>query len=131
VAENGAKRHRMAADVQIGCRMVTERPHSEHREAQIGLEKLQNTTEWQQNSIRDVQRGCRMVTEKPQSGYREAQRGLERLQNSDRQITDRSRRIQSDYIEATERLKSGTLPLHPSVQHSGLRTHTQCPIKLK
>ena len=111
--------------------MVTEKPQSEHREAQRGLERLQNTTEWQQNSLREVKRGCRMVTEKPQGGHREAQRGLERLQNSDRKIIERSRRIQSDYIEATERLKSGTLPLHPSVQHSGLRTHTQCPIKFK
>jgi hypothetical protein len=62
VAESGAKRHRMAAEVQRGCRMVTEKPQSEHREAQRGLERLQNTTEWQQNSLREVQRGCRMVT---------------------------------------------------------------------
>jgi hypothetical protein len=61
---------------------VTEKPQSEHRESQRGLERLQNTTEWQQNSVREVQRGCRMLKEKLQSGHREAQRGLERLQNT-------------------------------------------------
>jgi hypothetical protein len=99
VTESGAKRHRMAAEVQRGCRMVTEKPQSEHREAQIGLERLQNTTEWQQNSLRQVQRGCRMETEKPQNGHREVQRGLER----DRKITERSRRIQSEYTEMRQR----------------------------
>jgi hypothetical protein len=76
--------------------MVTEKPQSEHRKSQRGLERLQNTTEWQQNSLREIKRGCRMVTVKPQSGHREAQRGLERLQNSDRKVTERSRRIQSN-----------------------------------
>jgi hypothetical protein len=61
---------------------VAEKPQSEHREAQRGLERLQNTTEWQQNSVREVQRGCRMLKEKLQSGHRGAQRGLERLQNT-------------------------------------------------
>jgi hypothetical protein len=69
--------------------MVTEKPQSEHREAKRGLERLQNTTEWQQNSLRQAQRGCRMETEKPQNGQREVQRGLE----SDRTITERSSRI--------------------------------------
>jgi hypothetical protein len=67
--------------------MVSEKSHSEHREAQRGLESWQNTTEWQQNKRREVQIGCRMVTEKPQRGHREAQRGIERLQNSERKIT--------------------------------------------
>jgi hypothetical protein len=115
VAESGAKRHRMAAEVQRGCTMVTEKPQHEHREAQRGLERLQNTTEWQQNGIKEVQRGCRMVTEKPQSGHRKAPGGLERLQNSDRKTTERSRRIQSDYSVTTDRLKSGTITTY--VQH--------------
>jgi hypothetical protein len=108
----------MAAEVQRGCRMVMEKPQSEHREAQRGLEILRNTTEMQQNSVREVQRGCRMVMKKPQSGHREAQRGLERLQNSDKKITER---IHSDYRDATERLKSGTpLAAHFSALHNGV-----------
>jgi hypothetical protein len=65
VAESGAKRHRMAAEyslreVQRGCRMVSEKPQSGHREAQgetAVSERLQTYLD-----------GYRVITEMRQRG---------------------------------------------------------------
>jgi hypothetical protein len=68
VAESGAKRHRMAAEVQRGCRMVTEKPQSEHRVAQRGLEGLQNSDRKITDRSRMIQSDYRDVTERLKSG---------------------------------------------------------------
>jgi hypothetical protein len=68
VAESGAKCHRMAAEVQRGCRMVTEKPQSEHREAQRGLERLQNSGRKITERYRRIQSDYRDATERLKSG---------------------------------------------------------------
>jgi hypothetical protein len=67
VAESGAKSHRMAAEFQRGCRMVTEKPQSGQRRAQGSLERLQNIYGKIIERYRRIQSDYRDATERLKS----------------------------------------------------------------
>jgi hypothetical protein len=54
----------MAAEVKRGCRMVTGKPQSGHREAQRGLERLQNSDRKVTERSKRIQSENRDVTER-------------------------------------------------------------------